>query len=62
MKLPSAPGRYDPANEAQARSQIEREDANNVKRDSLLTKLQLRDTVTGDIHTLTIANGVVTIT
>ena len=32
MRLPAPPKQYDPANEAQTRSAIEREDARNLKK------------------------------
>jgi hypothetical protein len=62
LLLPKPSGSYDPGNEAQARAALELADAQNVKRQDVLSALQFRDTATGAIHTLTIHSGAVVIT
>jgi hypothetical protein len=62
LLLPKPSGSYDPGNEAQARAALELADAQNVKRQDVLSALQFRDTATGAIKTLTIHSGAVVIT
>lgn len=61
LALPKPPPAYDPGNEAQARALLERADAQNIKRQDVLTSLKFRDTVTGAVKTLTIQSGAVVI-
>ena len=62
LALPKPAGAYDPGNEAQTRSLLEQADAQNVKRQDVLSSLQFRDTATGAIRTLTIHSGAVVVT
>jgi len=60
LALPRPSAAYDPGNKAQARALIEQADAQNIKRQDVLTALKFRDTATGAVKTLTIhAGGVV---
>lgn len=61
MNLPSPNAGYDQLNEAQARSQIEAEDEKNVKKGAVLNSLKFRDTVTGEVVTVSIASGALVI-
>src|SRR6185437_4515972 len=62
LALPQPSGGYDPGNEAQARALIEQADAQNIKRQDVLTSLKFRDTATGAVKTITIHSGAVVIT
>ena len=76
LALPKPSGTYDPGNEAQARTAIEQADQLNIKRTDLaivrsppsgragiaFTSLQLLDTGTNTIRTLTVHSGTIVIT
>lgn len=62
MQLPRAPAQYDPAEQAQLRGILEREDKRNVKTGAIFDKILMRDTVTGQVVTLTVASWALVIT
>ena len=62
MTLPKPGQSYSQSDEANARSQIDTMDGQNIKKTAILSKLVFRDTVTGAVKTLTIASGAVVIT
>mgnify|MGYP001579861258 CR=1 FL=1 len=68
MKLPTAPAGYDRRDQQEARSKLEKSDAENHKRGRHIDLGGLEfypilyDTVTGARYSLTIASGVLTVT
>ena len=62
MRLPKPPVQYDGSDQAQLRGILEREDKRNLKTGIVFDRLQLRDSVTGAVKTLTVSSGTLVIT
>lgn len=62
MNLPSPNAAYSQTDEAQTRASLEAADKQNVKVGTILSKILMRDTATGDVRTLVVTSGALVIT